>query len=428
VKARLVFLAALLSASVAFAASDVATRGGPGGCCTLLLWIIWLRVYRSGGVDWPLAIGATVFPGVLGWFVWRNREHGNGARWLGLITASLHAFFFLLGVVLALFLPSYLKRAAAAAEGGVPSFSKPVDLSQVKEDPSLGLHPPAHITTNPTGAVVFIDGEKRGVTPLETPLAAGAQNQLKLELPGYFPVNTTRSPNARERLDLSFTLQPAGQLEVVTEPPGARVFAGRKKVLDASPGHTALLELGEVELLVIADGCLPLHETRTITQGTSSWNVALERGVPITLEAKPLEGEVFLDGQWIGETPLSFAVPSTGKHQLEVRRETWSTWTKKLEKLKKPARFTAVLVDADRVKAEATAKRTRAAYARAEAALNQVQEKLDRALNPSPSLERQRVALERDMEKAAGDLEKAEARLRAVVEARERGLPPPDPE
>lgn len=422
---RFIPLMCALTATAAVAADDAARRGGPG-CCSLILFIIWVRVYRSGGVNWPLTIGATFFPGICGWFIWKNREHGDGARWLAFISASLHAFFFLAGVLAAIFLPAYLKRAAAAAEAGVPSFSKPVDLSQVKEDPTLGLHPPAHITTDPQGAVVFIDGEKRGVTPLDTTLSAGAQNQLKLELPGYFPVNTTRSPNARERLDLSFTLQAAGQLEVVTEPPGARVFAARKEVLKASPGKTALLELGEVELLVMADGYLPHHETRTITQGSEAWTVALERGVPITLKATPLEGEVYLDGKWLGETPLSLAVPSTGKHTLEVRRETWSTWTKKLEKLKKPASFTAVLVDADRVKAEAAAKRARAAYARAEAVLNKVQEKIDRALNPSPSLERQRVALERDMEKAAGDLEKAEARLRSVVEARERGLPPPD--
>lgn len=416
----------MLTAPMAVAANDAARRGGPG-CCSLIFLIIWLRVYRSGGVGWLLSIGATIFPGVFGWFVWRNRDYGSGARWLGAISAALHVGLFLLGFFAAIFIPAYLKRVAAVAESP-PSFSKPVDLSQVKEDPGLGLHPPASITTDPPGAVVFIDGTKRGLTPLETTLTAGAQNELKLELAGYFPVKTTRSPNARERLDLSFTLQPAASLEVISEPPGARVFAARKKVLEATPGTTELLEPGEVELLVLAAGHLPLHETRTLGAGPTTWNVVLEPGVPVTLKSTPLPGDVFLDDRWIGQTPLALAVPSTGKHVLEVRRETWTTWSKKLEKVKKPLSFNAVLVDADRVKADAWAKRARATYARVEAALNKVQEKLDRALNIPAKLEQQRVALERDMERAAAELEKAEARLRAVVEARERGLPPPEPD
>lgn len=423
---RLFALAWALTATAALAVDDAARRGG-SGCCSLLFFILFVAVYRGGGVSWPLTLGTTFFPYVFGWFVWKNREHGAGARWLALVNAGFSVFLFFLGAFAAVFLPAYLKRVAAAADAPT-SLSRPVDLSQVKEDPTLGLHPPAQITTDPPGATLFVNGEKRGLTPLKTPLTAGAQNELKLELAGYFPLKTTRSPNAREELDLSFTLQPAATLDVVTEPPGARVFAERAEVLKSTPGTTALLEPGTVELLVLADGHVPHHETRTVTQGSSSWSVSLERGVPVTLRATPLEGEVYLDGQFIGPTPLTFAVPTTGQHQLEVRRETWTTWTRKLEKPKKPLTLTAVLVDAERVRADAAVSRARATYARVEAALAKVQEKLDRALTVPASLERQRVALERDMERAAIELEKAEARQREVVEARQRGLPPPDPD
>ncbi len=64
--------------------------------------------------------------------------------------------------------------------------------------------------TRPPGAIVLIDGERVGVTPLLVPdLAAGA-HEVRFELPGYLPWATEVAVTSEEQLRVGATLQPDG--------------------------------------------------------------------------------------------------------------------------------------------------------------------------------------------------------------------------
>ena len=63
------------------------------------------------------------------------------------------------------------------------------------------------ITSN-VGAVVFVDGEERGTTPLTLPIAAGGY-QLQLEAPGFLPFATTLTVSNQARQSYEFELLPA---------------------------------------------------------------------------------------------------------------------------------------------------------------------------------------------------------------------------
>lgn len=412
-----------MSSGLALAAAN---RGSSGSaCCTLIFVGLFLYIYRSGGADWLRCLGAVLFPGVFGWFIWRDRELGTGSRWVALIFASLHAFSLLSGVVIFI-----LVKGGALDRMLLPNLpftsdapGKPVDLTNVPEDKSLGLHPASSIITDPPGAKVFVNGQERGKTPLETPLAAGERNEVKVELADFFPATQFRSPNAREHLDVSFTLKAAARLKVSSEPPGARVLAGTKEVLARTPGNTAPLDLGETEILVLLDGYQAHRQTVRLPTGDTALEVSLTPGVKLAVTSTPDQADIFVDGAWLGLTPADVFVAPKGKHAVEVKKDTWAPAKKVFASVTRPVSFAPKLVDTGRVRAQQAVTREQARYDEVNQALEKLQWKIEHMEYPPDSLERQRAALERDMEKAAGALERAEAALKAVEEM--RGLPSP---
>lgn len=420
--ARLLALTLTLLSSLALAAPN--RQAGGGGCCSLIFIILFVSIFRSGGADWGRSIGAAVFPGVFGWFIWRDRDLGIGSRVFALVTAVLHILGFVAAIGLAV-------GAASGALGNLPltdapaEVKKPIDLSKIPEDESLGLHPMSTITSDPPGAKVFVNGKERGKTPVDAPLAAGENNEVKVELDGYFPASQTRSPNARENLTLSFTLRAAARLKVKSEPAGARVMAAMKEVLPSTPGASVPLDPGETEIIVLLDGYQAHRQMMALPAGDTELEVTLSPGVKLAVGSTPEKAEIFVDGLWVGLTPAAVFVAPKGKHVVELKKEPYAPAKKVFASIAKPTSWSPKLVDTARVKAQAAVTRARARYDKVNLALEKVQTRISHVANVPPALERQLATLEEAMEKAAVALEKAEAELKVIDDERPGSRPPP---
>lgn len=82
-------------------------------------------------------------------------------------------------------------------------------------DPAPAPPPPAgpgsvYVDTRPPGAIVLMNGERVGVTPLLVPDVAAGAHQLRLEMPGYLPWATEVTVAAEEELRVGASLQPDG--------------------------------------------------------------------------------------------------------------------------------------------------------------------------------------------------------------------------
>ncbi len=432
---RLLAAAVCFAGAVALGAGDsealrrgeAAGRGSP--ICSCLCTAIFIAIFRTSGVGWGLSIGTALLPGVFGWFVWRDRGLGTGIRVFALVLAILQVGALLLGIVAAIALPNYLRfkeRAAAAqtapaAQDGTGDRG-PVATELNDPDDTLGLHPLGSVTSKPSGAKVFVDGQPAGVTPLKRRFDAGKRTTVRVEADGHFPETRVVEPNTNEHVALAVALRAAAVVEVSSEPPGATAYVDGGVAVRATPGTTGPLEAGPTELVVAHPGYVAERRVVDLVSGSNPLWVELARGAKVTVSSSPPGARVRLDGALLGVTPLDVYLPKKGKHTLELSLEPLTPVKRVLTGAKDGQKLRVTLVDQPLLAAERRVAKARAAYDKANQALERAQHGLE--AKPSVALERQLAAAEQDMQRAAAAFEKAEDELRALRATR----PPPPPQ
>ena len=201
------------------------------------------------------------------------------------------------------------------------------------------------VTTNPAGAEAFVDGMRRGNTPLTLELLAGSH---RVELRGHgeprvIPVTIAPGQEVAQYVDLPTAPTPSDTHAEATPEPPAPVERAATEAPASGPGWIAVT--GKLEVQLFEDGHLlgtskierimvPAghHDLEIVNEllgyrGTRSvqvspgkvTNVAVDmpKGT-IAINALPW-AEVWMDGNKIGETPIgNFAVPA-GSHDVVFR-------------------------------------------------------------------------------------------------------------
>ena len=184
------------------------------------------------------------------------------------------------------------------------------------------------MTSNPPGAKLFVDGVERGVTPLTVTLNAGA-HALELRgdgAPRLMPITMTAGAQLQQYIELAKTAATFGQLQVRTEPAGAKVtIDGTPR--GASPTTVAELTPGEHAVLLESD------------HGSVKQIVTIEAGITASLmvplgaaDGAPLSGwiaitaaadvQVFENHRLLGTSQSDRLMVSAGRHDLEIVNET----------------------------------------------------------------------------------------------------------
>jgi TonB family protein len=130
--------------------------------------------------------------------------------------------------------------------------------------PILGA---VHVESQPPGATVTVDGQPRGVTPLDVPDLALGHHDVKVELKGYTPAAqpvelVADTPRAELKLTLARVTPAMGVADILSTPLGATV-----KVDGAVVGRTPLVDFklkpGPHRVEVSRDGYETWSETAT---------------------------------------------------------------------------------------------------------------------------------------------------------------------
>jgi hypothetical protein len=206
------------------------------------------------------------------------------------------------------------------------------------------------ITTNPEGAQVIVDGQPRGTTPASIPLSPGSHNvELRAgSTARTIAVTITAGQESAQYIELPAAGATAGQLQVRTEPAGAKVTVdgvpvgtSPMMVVDLAPGeHTVSLEsdLGSVK------------QTVTIEAGmTASLVVPMKsvEGAPVSgwvAVNAPVEMQVFENDNLLGSSRSDRIMVSAGRHELQLVNEALGYRVSRVIQVS-PGRVSSISVD-----------------------------------------------------------------------------------
>lgn len=189
------------------------------------------------------------------------------------------------------------------------------------------------VTSNPSGAEVYLDGALRGRTPLSLSLPEGRYG-VELRLAGYEPYRATVQVRRGEttRLDVRLTPVPrTGTLLLETSPAGAEVYLkGRLQ------GRTPLrltLDEGTYRVEYRLPGYEPYQATVRVERGRETRLAATLRPIrtgELVLEARPEGAEVYLDGRLAGRAPLRVSLEA-GLHEVRVLAPGYAEYRAQVE-------------------------------------------------------------------------------------------------
>lgn len=191
------------------------------------------------------------------------------------------------------------------------------------------------VTSEPAGAVVTIDGQVLGETPLIAPSPDG-EHTLTVEYKGYARAERVILFSKDRSLETSFTLQklpPEPALAITTDPPGATVLVddkelGKTPFLGVVPTgeHTVLLKLqgrrtAQAQILMPEDRDLDLR---------FSLEEEKEKRVPaIAISSDPSGAAIFIDDKELpSKTPYLGVIPP-GPHKIKLTYAKYLPYEKK---------------------------------------------------------------------------------------------------
>jgi hypothetical protein len=187
--------------------------------------------------------------------------------------------------------------------------------------PSLTGH--VALNSRPEGVVVSVDGVGRGLTPVEVDLPPGSHDVVFAEGTTERRLTLKVEAGARisENVDLPNAAQRSGQLEVTSDPQGARV------TIDGNAAGVTPLTIQSVapgrHVIIVTQGETTVNRSVEVSSGaSSSVFVALAArgrdGAGWFAVDSPVELRILENGQVLGLSGGAPLMLSAGRHQLEL--------------------------------------------------------------------------------------------------------------
>ncbi len=180
------------------------------------------------------------------------------------------------------------------------------------------------IATQPPGALVTLDGQVAGFTPLDSVAIEPDQlHTMSLSLEGYQPVDTTLFAEAGQPYELDISLERlASRLTITSTPPGVQVTLDGQDA-GATPLESVELEPGQSHTISLRQDRYQPVDTTLFTEAGQSYDLSIplvRLASLLTITSIPSGAMVFLDNRQLRATPLDIPeVAPDRQHQVSLR-------------------------------------------------------------------------------------------------------------
>jgi hypothetical protein len=176
-------------------------------------------------------------------------------------------------------------------------------------------------------AEVFVDGKSVGKVPALVQLLKPGKHKVEVRAKGYAPKQAEASISAGKTFKLTLRLEPTTELKIVSEPTGVEVWVdGEKKGL--APLSLTNLKAGKHLVEGRLEGHTSVQHTVDLAQGklfTLKLDLKAQKAGPATgglrVTSDQTQALVFIDGRFVGKTPLLRPQVVVGPHVVTVRKQ-----------------------------------------------------------------------------------------------------------
>ena len=197
-------------------------------------------------------------------------------------------------------------------------------ISPATSTESLGT---LSVQTSPPGAAVVIDGQQRGMTPLNIQLKPG-RHVVELVTDAdvrTIPITITPGGEVSQFIEIARAASALGELQIRTEPAGAQVTVDGR-VLGKSPLTAEGLTPGQ-HTVVVENELGPVTQRVTIEAGTTASLVVpmtAPRNAPVSgwiSVSAPVDVQLYENQRLLGSSQTDRIMVSVGRHEVDVVNE-----------------------------------------------------------------------------------------------------------
>ena len=198
------------------------------------------------------------------------------------------------------------------------------------------------VTSHPSGAIVTLDGGSWQYTPAMFTSVSAGSHTLQITMSGYQPYGTSAYVTAGQTAGVNAYLVPTppqprtGSLNIATSPRGADIYVDGNYIAE-SPYIVTNLAPGSHTLRLHKAGYDEYLTSVIINSGQQtplSFSFTPQQAAVGSIEvaSSPAGSAIYLDGNYVGQTPLSgyFDLTSVrqGTHTLLIRQKDFLDYTK----------------------------------------------------------------------------------------------------
>jgi formylglycine-generating enzyme required for sulfatase activity/serine/threonine protein kinase len=208
--------------------------------------------------------------------------------------------------------------------------SKTTPVIQTKQSVTENRKTPTgetSVVSIPEGAEVYINGLKKGITPVVLKDINAGEYDIALKKEGFEHYTEKVTISSMSTTEVTAELIPIyGAVHVISDPPGAEVYLdsiksgttpinlnqitkGARKIRVVKPGYDTWFK----NINVIATEQLTLNAKLTVAMGS------------INITSKPDDATVYISGMKHGKTPLLLKVEK-GLRKIEIKKSDYDTW------------------------------------------------------------------------------------------------------
>lgn len=185
------------------------------------------------------------------------------------------------------------------------------------------------INSNPSGAMVYIDGQQKGLTPHKVERFLSGEYDLRLVKQLYHENIQKFTIQAGGQTPISVDLRPAfGSLRVTSNPSGARVTVD-EQFWGTTPAQKDTVLSGQHSVLVQQELFNDFEQTVTVSDGQqANVNAVLNKNFgTIDISSNPSGADIFIVGQAgkFGNTPLKRNL-QPGIYRLQIQKDLYETY------------------------------------------------------------------------------------------------------